>query len=199
MLAYSNSLDGTWAMDDVVANKPVGIGDIKDIAGFRKVASLTFSINHYLAPFSPAYFRLFNILIHIFNSLLIYLLAYRTMTLMSAGAADKKKNLPPGDEDIAFYTAFAASMLFALHPLNINAVAYIVQRMASLAAMFVLLSLVFYITASFSVSRLRAASSICSAQLRSLPASSPKRMPLWLCLSYFSTITSSSHGSGSGH
>lgn len=156
MLAYSNSLDGTWAMDDVVANKPVGIGDIKDIAGFRKVASLTFSINHYLAPFSPAYFRLFNILIHIFNSLLIYLLAYRTMTLMSAGAADKKKNLPPGDEDIAFYTAFAASMLFALHPLNINAVAYIVQRMASLAAMFVLLSLVFYITASFSVNRLRA-------------------------------------------
>ena len=113
MLAYSNSLDGTWAMDDVVANKPVGIGDIKDIAGFRKVASLTFSINHYLAPFSPAYFRLFNILIHIFNTLLIYLLAYRTMTLMSAGAADKKKNLPPGDEDIAFYTAFAASMLFA--------------------------------------------------------------------------------------
>lgn len=156
MLAYSNSLNGTWAMDDVVANKPVGISDIKDIAGFRKLASLTFSINHYLAPFSPAYFRLVNILIHIFNSLLIYLLAYRTMALISTGATDNKKHLPAKDEKTPFYTALASSMLFALHPLNINAVAYIVQRMASLAAMFVLLSLVFYITASFSIGRLKA-------------------------------------------
>ncbi len=155
MLAYSNSLNGTWAMDDVVANKPVGIGDIKDIAGFRKVASLTFSINHYLSPFSPAYFRLVNILIHIFNSLLIYLLAYRTMALIPTGTADLKKHQPPGDEDTSFYTAFAASMLFALHPLNINAVAYIVQRMASLATMFVLLSLLFYITAAMSDKRLK--------------------------------------------
>ncbi len=157
MLAYSNSLNGTWAMDDVVANKPVGIGDIKDIAGFRKVTSLTFSINHYLSPFSPAYFRLVNILIHIFNSLLIYLLAYRTMALIPTGTADLKKHLPPGDEDTSFYTAFAASMLFALHPLNINAVAYIVQRMASLATMFVLLSLLFYITAAMSDKRLKTA------------------------------------------
>lgn len=157
LLAYSNSLNGTWAMDDVVANKPVGLGDIKDIAGFRKVASLTFSINHYLAPFSPAYFRLVNILIHILNSLLVYLLAYRTMALISTGATDNKKHLPAKYENTPFYTALASSMLFALHPLNINAVAYIVQRMASMATMFVLLSLLFYITASLSDKRLKTA------------------------------------------
>ena len=56
-LAYSNSLNGTWAMDDIVAGKPVALGDLKDFIGFRKVAYITFSLNQFIAPFNPLNFR----------------------------------------------------------------------------------------------------------------------------------------------
>jgi hypothetical protein len=70
-LASSNSLSGTWAMDDIVAGSPVALKDIKDFIGFRKIAYLTFLINQSIAPFSPVSFRLFNILIHILNTALV--------------------------------------------------------------------------------------------------------------------------------
>jgi len=40
-LAYANSLNGTWAMDDIVVKKSVEIRNINDFIGFRKIASLT--------------------------------------------------------------------------------------------------------------------------------------------------------------
>lgn len=158
VFAYLNSLNGTWAMDDVVANKTVGINDIHDLVGFRKVAYITFLLNQFIAPFNPASFRVFNILIHILNAVLVYVLAYRTM-----------KKIPPPtpllikggwggflDEKKSFYVALLSSVIFALHPININAVAYIVQRMASLATLFVLLSLLCYISATQSSKNFKA-------------------------------------------
>jgi tetratricopeptide (TPR) repeat protein len=156
LIAYSNSLNGTWAMDDVVANKPVGIHDIQDLLSFRKVTSSTFLLNQAIAPFNPASFRLTNIAIHILNTLLVYILTLKTFTLSirtSDPESDKRRD--PGHKPAHFahhalYGAFISSTLFALHPININAVAYIVQRMASLATLFVLLALLSYIAAHLS-------------------------------------------------
>jgi protein O-mannosyl-transferase len=156
LIAYSNSLSGTWAMDDVVVGRAVGIRDINHFIGFRKMAYLTFLLNERIAPFTPANYRLFNILIHFLNAVLVYVLAYRTMHLFreNAGAntgkmrgARVEQGGPLNNEEMAFSTAMISSIIFALHPININAVAYIVQRMASLAAFFVLLSLLCYISA----------------------------------------------------
>lgn len=161
LLAYSNSINGSWAMDDILANKAVGIKDLQDFVGSRKIAYLTFLLNQYIAPFSPANFRLFNILIHIANSALVYVLAFKTVTLFSAPAGQqteaKSSNQFQSRKDPAFYTALLSSIIFALHPININAVAYIVQRMASLATLFVLLALGCYISASQAGNRLKAA------------------------------------------
>lgn len=162
LLAYSNSINGTWAMDDILANKAVGIKDLQDFVGSRKIAYLTFLLNQYIAPFSPANFRIFNILIHIFNSALVYLIALKTICLVPANAKQQAgvedATLSQSRENLAFYTALISSIIFALHPININAVAYIVQRMASLATLFVLLALICYISASQSGNRLKAAS-----------------------------------------
>lgn len=160
-LAYSNSINGTWAMDDIVAYRPVGINDIFDIINFRKVTYLTFLLNKSLAPFSPANFRIFNILLHITNSLLIYLLAYRTviLTFGNSGYHPKKHKKDEGRDSIpenrAFAVALFSSVVFGLHPLNINAVAYIIQRSASLATFFVLLSVLCFIYASQREKRLQ--------------------------------------------
>ncbi len=161
-LSYSNSLYGTWAMDDIVANKAVGIKDIQDLIGFRKVAYITFFLNQAIAPFSPANFRLFNILIHILNTTLVYVLAYKTIILISgnlkqqAGVREQGSKTSVTLRDRAFSGALLSGVMFGLHPININAVAYIVQRMASLATFFVLLALLCYILATQSVSRLKA-------------------------------------------
>lgn len=159
-LAYSNSINGTWAMDDIVANKPVGIKDIHDFVGFRKLAYVTFVLNQAVAPFSPANFRLFNILIHILNTTLVYVLAY--LTISRLGDTQQVKSQKQKDEPLsaaqyqAFHGALLSGVLFGLHPININAVAYIVQRMASLATLFVLLALLLYIFAVQSGSRSKA-------------------------------------------
>jgi tetratricopeptide (TPR) repeat protein len=154
-LVYSNSLNGTWAMDDVIVNKPVGINDIQDIVGFRKITYLTFLINQYIAPFNTMSFRIFNIMIHFINGVLIYILAYITIKIYRENIKEdnfkKKRKDKSHSVDIkkqAFYVAVFSSFVFSLHPININAVAYIIQRMASLATFFVLLSLLCYIFAN---------------------------------------------------
>ncbi|UCF87226.1 MAG: tetratricopeptide repeat protein [Nitrospiraceae bacterium] len=153
LIAYSSSINGTWAMDDVVANKPVGIHDIQDLLSFRKVTSATFLLNQAIAPFNPASFRIFNIVIHILNTILVYILTLKTLTSIrriseSGGAKIRDQGHRPAlDADHALYGACISSAIFALHPININAVAYIVQRMASLATLFVLLAILSYIAA----------------------------------------------------
>ncbi|MEJ2684276.1 MAG: tetratricopeptide repeat protein [Candidatus Sulfobium sp.] len=158
-LAYSSSLHGTWALDDVVARRPVGMHDIHDLLGTRKVAFLTFLLNQHIGRFTPFNFRVFNIILHFLNTVLVYALAYKTILLLSANAGLNHYAVDRGGnrKNLAFFAAFASGAIFALHPLNINAVAYIVQRMASLAAFFVLLSLLSYIAANSSRSRTGAA------------------------------------------
>jgi tetratricopeptide (TPR) repeat protein len=159
--AYVNSLNGTWAMDDIVVNKNISIKDIYDLVGFRKIAYLTFYLNQLISSFDPANYRLVNIVIHIMNSLLVYLLAYKTIMLIFKNRPgyiidEHKKVGNDVYKEKAFYVALLSSIIFALHPINTNAVTYIVQRMASLATFFVLLSLLFYIFSIESNSRLRA-------------------------------------------
>jgi protein O-mannosyl-transferase len=159
-IAYVHSLNGTWALDDIVAGKPVAFKDLQDFIGFRKVAYLTFALNQLIAPFSPLNFRLLNILIHILNAGLVYIITYKSMLLYAENYPQEvKKQHEKHDvtlHDTAFHAAFFSSVLFALHPININAVAYIVQRMASLAAFFVLLALLSYIAATQAVDRRKA-------------------------------------------
>ncbi len=162
-LAYMNSINGTWAMDDIVVKKSVGIENLDDMVGYRKVTYFTFMLNSLVAPVSPANFRIFNILIHIINSILVYMLALRTVKSIhtnSEQSGEGKLNVSgfsPEVRDLSFYAALLSGIIFALHPININAVAYIVQRMASLSALLVLISLHCYISAARSKGGFRAA------------------------------------------
>jgi len=137
-LAYSNSLNGIWALDDVLVNQPLDKEALVEKVGGRKVPFLSFSVNQKIDPHDPLNFRLFNILIHIFNSILVYVLALITLKL--------PYNMERFERN-GFSVALLSAVIFALHPLNINAVSYIIQRMASLATFFVLLSLISYIYA----------------------------------------------------
>ena len=147
--AYMSSLHGTWAMDDTVITQYANVGDFLNLKlGYRKVAYLSFLINLWINPHDPLNFRVVNILIHIINSVLVYSIAFLTLRL--PGWAKRYGSY-------AFPVAMLSSVIFALHPLNINAVSYIVQRMASLSALFVMLALLCYIYARRSSGRGRSA------------------------------------------
>lgn len=138
-LAYAVALKGTWAFDDIAIGQYASIDSALNLnIGYRKIAYLSFLVNRWIDPVSPVNYRITNILIHICNALLVYVLALKTMRL----PAWKEKY-----GKYAYGAAFLSATIFALHPININAVSYIVQRMTSLASMFVLLSLLGYIFA----------------------------------------------------
>ena len=148
-LAYAGSLHGTWALDDSAIGQFASIERVLNLRlGFRKITGLSFLLNRWIDPSDPLNYRILNILIHVVNSVLVYLIALVTLRL--PGWKEKYGTH-------SFPVALVSASVFALHPININAVAYIIQRMASLSAMFVLLALLSYIFARTSPGRGRAA------------------------------------------
>lgn len=102
----------------------------------RPVARLTLGLNYLVSGLDPTAYHLTNIAIHaaaavtLFFLLLALCRAPRSPTTLARNA-------------LAF--AALAALLWAVHPVNTQAVSYIVQRMASLAGMFYLLTLLVFV------------------------------------------------------
>jgi Tfp pilus assembly protein PilF len=105
----------------------------------RPVAYATFYVNYVFDGFNPPGWRLVNIGVHAANAWLVYALL---ILLLSKAAGSK---LPRSS---AFFIGLTGSMLFAVHPMAIESVTYIVQRFTSLGAFFFLVTLVLHFAAS---------------------------------------------------
>jgi tetratricopeptide (TPR) repeat protein len=99
--------------------------------------NISFGLNYYLHGYHVLGFHLANILLHIAVSFSFFLLARQTLALGDGSRPAAK------DGEIAL----AAALLWAFHPLQTNAVNYIVQRMTSMATLFFLLALLAYVRA----------------------------------------------------
>jgi hypothetical protein len=132
----------------------------------RPLASLTFALNYVLAGLDPFWMKLTNLAIHLLNGVLVFLLGRRLLMALAPGAsllAARAPNTP--DDDVAAAdralasrdplqaTGDRAGILAALIalgwlllPINLTAVLYVVQRMESLANLFVLAGLIGYVT-----------------------------------------------------
>ncbi len=93
---------------------------------------------------SPAGFRAVNLLVHLLNALLVgWIAAELTRRLVPAARAAGPRASRLSPEAIGLMSA----ALFAAHPLATQAVTYLVQRTASLAALFELASVAAYLRA----------------------------------------------------
>lgn len=145
IVAYSNSFDCSFHFDDnqtIVEN--TGIRDLqaslrKAFSGTRGFADLTFALNYHFGKLNVWGYHFVNIIIHIINALLVYFILI--LTFKTPALKDK-----PITEYRAFVAAFAA-IIFVVHPIQTQAVTYIVQRYASLAALFYLAAIFLYIKA----------------------------------------------------
>jgi hypothetical protein len=100
----------------------------------RPLASLSFAANYLVTGLDPYWMKLTNLLIHLLNGWLVYLL---TRALLRS-----TPSIPHSRSGVVATLIAAGWMLL---PINLTAVLYVVQRMESLANLFVLLGLLGYV------------------------------------------------------
>ena len=103
----------------------------------RPLAMLSFAVQHYFTGLAPAPLKLVNILIHLVNTVLVFML------VRALFATTQSENRTAGQTNaIALMTA----AIWALLPINLTAVLLIVQRMESLSHTFVFAGLWLYVS-----------------------------------------------------
>jgi protein O-mannosyl-transferase len=132
-LAYFPSLSGGFILDDVglVANNDqVKASDglyrfwcTTEAIDYWPVTNTTFWIEWHLWGVNPTGSHITNLILHIVESLLIWIIL-------------RKLSIPG---------AFLAAMIFAVHPVNVESVAWIAQRKNMVAMLFFLLSILWYL------------------------------------------------------
>jgi Tfp pilus assembly protein PilF len=133
--------DFRFIKDMSVLKEMALVEDIHKNIVLRPVAYLTFAINYYFHGFNVVGYHLFNVVVHLVNALLFYLLTSLTLDSKAAPYDDSGHSPVNASRLIALF----AALVFVAHPLQTQSVTYITQRFTSLAALFFLLSLVLYI------------------------------------------------------
>lgn len=141
VLVYANSLSGPFILDDdaaITANPAIRsfrsvLNDQRDtpIAG-RPVVGLSLAANYALGGLSVRGYHVVNVAIHATCGLLLLGLTRRTL---SSPRLERRFGRRGAD------LALAVAVIWAVHPLNTEAVNYITQRTESLMALFYLLTL----------------------------------------------------------
>ncbi len=143
-LIYANTLHSSFIYDDIpniIKNQHIRITNITPAAirhivegpgasASRPLAMFTFALNYFFHRYQTAGYHLVNITIHLITTFLIFLITAHTLRLCRIASP-----LAP----------LFTSLLWLAHPLHIQSVTYIVQRMTSLATMFYLLALFCFI------------------------------------------------------
>lgn len=154
-VAYGTSIKGKWYFDDypnIVYNVKLHIEDLKlsslvsaatadpskpkhSKELYRPVVLLSFAINYLLSGTDTSSYHVFNISIHLTTSIFLFLTLVKLLQ-----SPRSTLTLSEHAEDIALI----ATLLWCLAPIQTQAVTYIVQRMASLAGMFTIMTIYFY-------------------------------------------------------
>ena len=155
VVAYWNSLDGQFMFDDqgwIVDNPsirhlwppsewlfPVDSAHV----GGRPAVSLTLALNYAIGGLDVRGYHAVNLAIHIFTALVLFGVARRTLLLSRPfvdGVAGTH-SMPSADLRLPTLLAFAIALIWVVHPLNTEAVSYVIQRAELLVSLFYLLTL----------------------------------------------------------
>lgn len=145
IFSYSNSFDNSFQYDDVhyifQSEQNKNLDSYKDPDLWfsfiqRAPARFTFALNYHFGEYSVRGYHAVNLLIHITASLLVFLFAGLLLNSPSINEECVRSNKK--------YIQLFAAIIFAVHPIQTEAVTYIVQRMESLSFVFYISSLMFY-------------------------------------------------------
>ncbi len=147
-LLYSNTFQSPFIFDDwhhIEANQHIRMTSLSwdaiRSAAFespldrRPVAYITLALNYYFHGYELFGYHLVNILVHLGAAIFLYMFLQTTLSLQQAQQKFKYGGWLP----------LTAALIWLVHPLQVQSVTYIIQRMNSLAAMFYILSMLFYV------------------------------------------------------
>ena len=152
-VAYLPGLSDFWVSDDIpnIVNNPAIQIDTLDSNNLmtaatanksgplgRPLSSLSFGLNYYFSgqQLDAGDFKITNLVIHISNGILVYLIA---LYLIKALKISINIKIPEK------HFAIIVAAIWTLHPIQLTAVLYAVQRMTSLSALFVLAGLLIFV------------------------------------------------------
>ncbi len=107
----------------------------------RPIAMTSFAVNYYFAGLNTFAYKATNLAIHLMCGLLIYLLTVRLLAHVPHLQDHAQTFLT---QDRRRWIGMAVAAIWLSHPLNLTSVLYIVQRMNSLATLFMLAGLLTY-------------------------------------------------------
>jgi hypothetical protein len=157
IIVYSNSFYASFHFDDtpaIVENYAIHRFDVREIfsTSSRPILDLTFALNYYFGKLDVFGYHLVNIMLHIANGVMLYFILLWTINApphpnppLRVGRV--RVGGPQGDVGFSHRMPLYASLIFIVHPIQTQAVTYIVSRSSVLATTFYLLALLFFIKA----------------------------------------------------
>lgn len=163
LILYLNNIHGSFILDDwtYIVENPL----IRDLSFFRHlgnlqqylteqgiplpkidviynfvlrpVSYLTFALNYKLHGLDTTGYKMVNILFHVIATMLAYSFTHLLV---------RQLRLTAGEDDKPSFIPLLVALLFACHPVQTQAVSYVIQRFTSIAAGCYLLALSAYIT-----------------------------------------------------
>jgi protein O-mannosyl-transferase len=152
LVVYWPGFQGQWFLDDFdnIHNNPNVHADISSLSSLapaiygmdesqkridRPLAYLTLAVNYAVGGTNPFGYHAVNFFIHLLTAAGLYILAYTTLGLPGVSVRHGRQ---------AHAIALMGTLLWAVHPIQVTAVTYIIQRMAAMATLFSLLAMVCY-------------------------------------------------------
>jgi tetratricopeptide (TPR) repeat protein len=154
LMAYSNSFENAFQYDDThviernpfvkdpskiaqfLVNPQLGSGLYSETSSYRPLLMASLAFNHFLGGLNVFGYHLFNFLVHLLCTLLVY---FTTLYIF------RFTSFPTGADSLRSpLVALFAALVFGLHPVQTESVTYIGGRSSSLTALFFLASFFTY-------------------------------------------------------
>jgi tetratricopeptide (TPR) repeat protein len=143
-LVYSNTLYSSFHLDDIdsiLVNPSIkNLSNLKAIWNFwptRFITYLSVALNYHFSHLRVFAYHLFNLTVHTLSAVLVWWLVLLTFSTPLVKGQKIARH--------ASHIAFFVSLVFLSHPIQTQAVTYIIQRATSLASLFYLASLSLYV------------------------------------------------------
>lgn len=150
LLVYLPGLNGPFLFDDranILLNTSVHLKELTfdNVAyaaysfqaggGSRPLSMISFAFDYWRGGLDPFFFKSTNLLLHLVTALVFMKLLAKILGQMGWG------------RNAAMWGGLQGAMLWAVHPIQVSSVLYVVQRMQILAALFMALAIYFYLKA----------------------------------------------------
>jgi protein O-mannosyl-transferase len=153
LMTYSNTFKASWHFDDyanILNRESLHLRELtwENITQtffenleekrrlYRPAPCFSLALNYYFGQENVFGYHLVNLSIHFIASIFLFLFIYQVLNL---------PRLRQRYGQYAYFLALLATVLWAINPIQTQAVTYIVQRMASMAGMFFIMSMYFYV------------------------------------------------------